>query len=135
MAPVPFTITKKRLNMPIWTQEELLQAAKLLEFSDTDLILKKYNLFGGIAWYCFNDVLDEFDVKGEIGKLSISQIAVGVDLSHIIFHRYVASDSDTTSTTTDATVDPEIHVKFASDEIAKMVYDYLSSKEKDYLVK
>ncbi len=32
-------------------------------------------------------------------------------------------------------MDPEIHVKFASDEIAKMVYDHLSSKEKDYMIK
>ncbi len=27
-------------------------------------------------FYCFNDVLDEFVVKGQIAKLSISQIAV-----------------------------------------------------------
>ncbi len=124
--------------MPIWSEEELLQAARLLEFSDTDSILKKYNLFGGISWYCFNDVLDEVVVKEQIAKLRISQInsiAVDIDLSHIIFHRYVASDPDTTFTTTDATENPDIHVKFPSDEIAKMVYEHLSSKEKDYMIK
>ncbi len=138
MAPVPFTISKNTLNMPIWTKEELLQAAGLLEVSDIDSVLKKYNLFGGIAWYCFNNVFDEFEVKRQIAKLGISDITkwgVDNDLSHIIVHRYVASDPDTTSTTTDATVDPDIHVKFASDEIAKMVYEHLSSKQKDYMIK
>ncbi len=82
MELVPFTITKKRLNMPIWTKEELLQAARLLEFSVTDSTEKAQ-----FIWWNSN-----------------------------------------------ATVNPGIHVKFASDEIAKMVYEHLSSEEKDYMM-
>ena len=54
--PTPkHAIGKCELNMLIWKETELKEAAVLLGFpvKEVDEIMKRYELFGGIAWCCF----------------------------------------------------------------------------------
>ena len=50
------------LNMPVWNENELMEAAELLKL-DKDSVSKRFQLFGGIPLHCFyEDVLPEHDL-------------------------------------------------------------------------
>ena len=46
----------------------------VVSVKEVDEIMKRYELFGGIAWYCFCTVLTKSRLSCEIAKLTVNDL-------------------------------------------------------------
>lgn len=121
----------KVLYLPVWEQEEIENLCDLLDLPNREMILDLYHKYGGILRYIFSEedsylhrqLIDAVNCVSEESLSCLENPERQITVSHKILHYVIDENFQPTK------------VKFASEYIAKKVFDHLENSEDNQIIR